>query len=350
MAKKQAIGLDIGAKALRAAEVVTAGGGRSELVRYAEVPIPAGAVKDGEVVDQAEVAQAIKALWSRGGFSSKDVILGIGNQRVTVRTMQLPKMPMSDIRSSLPFQVEDSLPIPVDEAVLDFYPTVEFEGPSGSVYEGLVVAAARETVMSNVNAAEAAGLKPLSVDLSAFALLRAMARGELGHGTVALVDIGARITTIVVATDGAPRFVRTLPVGTQGLADILARAKTVSQAEAEHQVITRGLQASSAPENQISADQYNDAARNLVEGIRNSIGFYQSNNRQAPVAYVVLTGGGSTVPGLGQAIASETRTQTLLGNPLEGVAISKRIQGLEGIKGREATMAMSMGLGMGVAA
>lgn len=351
MAKTQAIGLDIGTKAVRAAEVVSSGGNaRVELSKYAEEALPPNAVRDGEVVDQAAVAQALKSLWSKGGFSSKDVILGVGNQRVTVRSMQVPKMPMSDIRSSLPFLVEDSLPIPMDEAVVDYFPSGETQTEAGTMFEGMVVAAARDTVMSNVDAAEAAGLRPLQVDLSPFALLRIMARGELAHGTVALVDIGARTTTIVVATDGTPRFVRTLPFGTQSLADILARSKDVTHGTAEQQVIQHGLTASSIPENRISADQFNDAARTLIEGVRNSVGFYSSSNRQAPVGFVVLTGGGATVPGLGQAIASETRTPTLIGNPLEGVALSKRITGMDSLKGREATMAISMGLGMGVAA
>ncbi len=350
MAKTQTIGLDIGAKALRAAEVVSHGGGRAELVRYAEEPLPPGAVRDGEVNDPKAVQQSLKQLWTKGGFSSKDVILGVGNQRVTVRSMQVPKMPLSDIRTSLPFLVEDSLPIPVDEAVLDYFPSGETTGPNGTLFEGLVVAASRDTVMSNVDAVELAGLRPLVIDLSAFALLRIMARGELASGTVALVDIGARVTTIVVATNGAPRFVRTLPNGTQALADILARSKDVTMADAENQVITYGLTASQAPQNAISADQFNDAARTLIEGVRNSIGFYTSTNRHAPINYVVLTGGGSTVPGIGQAIASETRTQTLIGNPLDGITVSKRLAGLTSLKGREATMAMPIGLGMGVAA
>ncbi len=351
MTKTHAIGLDIGTKALRAAEVISHGsGGSVELLRYAEEALPPNAVRDGEVVDGALVTQSLKRLWSKGGFSSKEVILGVGNQRVTVRPMQVPKMPLNDVRASLPFLVEDSLPIPMDEAVVDYYPNGETQTDSGTYYEGLVVAVARDTVMSNVDAAEAAGLKPLMVDLAPFALLRSMARGEMAQGTVALVDIGARTTTILVATQGVPRFVRTLPSGTQGLADILARSKDMTQADADQMVVARGLSAASGPESRNSLDQFNDAARTLIEGIRNSISFYASTNRQAPVQYVVLSGGGSIVPGLGQAIASETRTQTLLGNPLDGVSVSKRITGMESLKGREATMAMSMGLGMGVAA
>ena len=86
MAKKIAIGLDIGATALRAAEVASDARGKNvELQRYAEIPLPLNAVRDGEVIDAATVVQGLKALWAKGGFTSKDVIVGVGNQRVAVR-------------------------------------------------------------------------------------------------------------------------------------------------------------------------------------------------------------------------------------------------------------------------
>lgn len=351
MAKKtQAIGLDIGGTAVRAAEVTTGSNGNAELLRYEEVPLPANAVRDGEVVDKRAVVAALKALWSRGGFSSKDVILGVGNQQVAVRPLTMPRLPMDQLQAALPFQVQDSLAIPVDDAVLGFYPTAEVINASGPALEGMLVASSRDTVMNNLLAVEAAGLRPVVIDLSAFALLRSMARGPHASGTVALIDIGARITTVVVATDGSPRFVRALATGAQDLSDALARSLGISLEEAERGVHTYGLNAAGAPDNASAAGPFNDAVNVLVDGVRNSIGFYASNHADAPATLLVLSGGGSSVPGLGQALASATRTRTLLGNPLEGVAIARRLKGLETMQGREATMAMPVGLGLGLAA
>ena len=129
MAKKIAIGLDIGGTALRAAEVASdARGSNVELQRYAEVPLPLNAVRDGEVIDAATVVQGLKALWVKGGFTSKDVIVGVGNQRVAVRPLTMPQMPMEQLQAALPFQVSDLLPMPVEEALLGFYPTIEHDG------------------------------------------------------------------------------------------------------------------------------------------------------------------------------------------------------------------------------
>ena len=90
MSKTQVIGLDIGSTAVRAAQVEFSGKSASSsqqatLVRYGEVPIPLGAVRDGEVAEPEMVAHALQELWSRAKFDSKEVVLGVGNQRVVVR-------------------------------------------------------------------------------------------------------------------------------------------------------------------------------------------------------------------------------------------------------------------------
>ena len=139
--------------------------------------------------------------------------------------------------------------MPVEEALLGFYPTASVAAADGSpAFDGMLVAAARETVLTNLQAVEAAGLRPVIVDLSGFALLRIMGRGALAAGTVAFVDIGSRGTTVVVAVDGMPQFVRALATGAQDLVDSFARATGLSLDDAAQVLRTRGLAATDAPE------------------------------------------------------------------------------------------------------
>ena len=120
------IGLDIGSSAIRAAEV-SGEGENSRITRFAQVGLPAGAVVEGEVRDQATVATAIKRLWSEGGFSRREVIVGISSQRSMVRQVEMPKMNSAELRSALRYEMGDLLPIPIEQAVFDF---VEL-GPEG---------------------------------------------------------------------------------------------------------------------------------------------------------------------------------------------------------------------------
>ena len=126
MAGRTAIGLDIGTSSVRAAQV-TVSKGNAVLDRFGQVGLPPGAVRDGEVADPEAVAEAIKVLWSRSKFTKKDVVLGISNQKVFVRLVQVPWMSPSELRSSLKFQVADLVPMPIDEAVLDFVPLDEVD-------------------------------------------------------------------------------------------------------------------------------------------------------------------------------------------------------------------------------
>ena len=104
MASTRVIGLDIGTTAVRAAELEFSGRGKTgqsaTLLRYAEAPLPYGAVRDGEVAEPATVSTILRQLWSRAKFGTRDVVIGVGNQRVLVREIELPWMPPPDIEAA----------------------------------------------------------------------------------------------------------------------------------------------------------------------------------------------------------------------------------------------------------
>lgn len=355
MAKTRVIGLDIGTTAVRAAQLEFGNGGpggkgQPSLVRYGEVPLPLGAVRDGEVADQATVTQALKQLWATYKFDSKDVVIGVGNQRVVVRDLTLPYMPLAQLRSSLPFQVQELLPMAADEALLDFYPTGEGVSEQGRVVHGLLVAAVRDTVTANVLAVESAGLRPTMVDLNAFALLRGVARGELAQRTVALVDIGARVTDVTIVAQGVPQFVRTLPNGGQDATDTIARGMNISGTDAETLKRQIGVGFAVGPELQDASDALATVTRTLVEAVRNTFVYYSTNNPGAGIDVVVLTGGGSHLPGLGQYLSSASRLPVTLGDPLSTINVARTAGGREAFAGRESLMALPVGLAYGVAA
>ncbi|GEA82892.1 MAG: pilus assembly protein PilM [Cellulomonas sp.] len=354
MANTRVIGLDIGTSAVRAAELEFGAGGPKgktppTLVRYGEVPVPLGAVRDGEVIQPESVATALRQLWSQAKFESKEVILGVGNQRVLVRELEVPWMPVAQIKESLPYQVGEMLPMAVDDALLDFYPTGETDSPQGRQARGMLVAAQRDTVTANVLAAEAAGLQPQMVDLNAFALLRALARGDLANATAAFVDIGATITTVVVAARGVPRLVRSLPSGGQHVTNALATARSISAPEAEALKREIGIGYAVSPDRQDAAEAVTHVVRGLVESVRNTFVYYAGNNPGGAIDVVVLSGGGSHLPGLGQYLSSASRLPVTLADPLAGLRMAKTAR-RDQITGRESCVALPVGLAYGVAA
>ena len=213
---KTRIGLDIGSTAARAAEV--AEGSPPTVIRAAQLPLPPGAVENGEVKDAEPVSDTLRELWSRGGFKSRKVWLGVGNQRVVVREITLPAMPEKELRQSLGFQVQEFIPMPVEDAVLDYHVLGETEADDRPMLRLLLVAAQKSMVDALVSAALGAKLEPMGLDLVPFAMVRAVGSTGVGMdleagGGEALVDIGAHVTNIVVHSSGETRFVRILPSG-----------------------------------------------------------------------------------------------------------------------------------------
>jgi type IV pilus assembly protein PilM len=124
VAGRHVVGLDIGTSGVRAAEL-TLGKSATTLDRFGQVALPPGAVRDGEVVDTDAVAAALKQLWTQAKFSGRKVVVGVANQKVVVRQVDLPWLPVDELRKSLAFQVQDYIPMPVEQAILDFHPLEE---------------------------------------------------------------------------------------------------------------------------------------------------------------------------------------------------------------------------------
>lgn len=346
----RAIGLDIGTTHVRAAEVdVSGGGGKGQagtLLKYAELPLPAGAVGDGEIHEVSTMASILKRLWSKGRFSTRQVISGVGSQRVVVREMDLPSLPLPQLRQSLPFQVGEMLPMAADEALLDFYPTAEIDGDNGKMLRGILVAASKSTVSTQVLAIETAGLHPVMIDLNAFALLRAQSGGDWGNQTVAFMDVGARTTNVIVAAGGIPRFVRTLPAGGQDATDAVSSAMKVSTQDAEKMKKEIGVGFAVPEQFKQGSEALMSTTKAFVESVRNTFVFYSQNNPSGPIQHVVLTGGGAHMPGLGQYIASAMRLPVSFGDGLTRVKVTKRLRTTI-LDGRESLVAVCVGLSMG---
>jgi type IV pilus assembly protein PilM len=318
------IGLDVGSTAVRAAEVAV-GSDPPSLVRAAQVPLPLGAVESGEVRDVEALSGAIRDLWQRGAFKSRQAVLGVGNQRVVVREVTVPALPPKELKQALPFQVQDLIPIPVDEAVLDYDVLEELEQEGAKMLRLLVVGAQRDMINRMVDAAVRAKVEPVGVDLVPFALIRAVGQDEgLGLeesdlGGEAIVDVGADVTNICVHERGVARFVRILPSGGRDVTVAMATSLGISEEDAE--TLKRGQPVEGGP----TADQVETTRRSrvaaLVDEIRSSLDFYRAQTPGAEVSRVLVTGGGSKLTGLVELLDERVDAQVERGRAFQKVAV-----------------------------
>ena len=347
------VGLDIGTSGVRAAEL-TLGKGGATLERFGQVALPPGAVRDGEVVDAYAVGEAIKQLWSQAKFSSKKVVVGVANQRVVVRQVDLPWMPTADLKKALAFQVQDFIPMPVEQAILDFHPLEEFTNDAGGrMIRVLLVAAAREMVGTALEAVEKAGLQPEMVDLTSFAVLRALVSmdhtGLSSFDAEAVVDIGASVTNIIIHQGGVPRFVRILLMGGGDITDALAERLGVPVEQAESVKQASGLSSVPGGVDSDPATRAIEATGSaFVEEVRGSLDYYMAQPGAVRIARVVVSGGGSRLAGLTERLSAATRLPVQAARPMSTLKLGKTGLTDEQLAYVEPMVAVPVGLAMGV--
>jgi type IV pilus assembly protein PilM len=325
-----AVGLDIGSEAVRAA-VVDTSKASPVLRRFAEMPLPAGVIDAGEVIDEGAVTEAVAALWKRYRLPKRNVVIGIGSQRVIVRQVDVPHLEEVEMINALPFQVQDVIPIPVEEAVLDYVPLEEFATPDGDLMLSiLIIAAQRELVESLVGIARNVGLQVAAIDLDAFGLVRAAFGSDLmlgGDGPQAVLDIGGSVSQIAVVRSGITRFVRILPVGGTVFTNELAEGGAMSFDEAEELKKRVGVAPAGIPE----GDDPESTARRLltrtadylIEEIRGSVNYYLAQAGEPRLERLVVAGNGARLPHLANRVAQALDTRVEPVRVLDHVSLGR---------------------------
>ena len=345
---RSVIGLDIGTFAVRAAEV-SGGHSKPTLVRFGQVALPPGAVSGGEVVDPQMVGQALRRLWDEVGFSSRNVVIGLANQRVVVRQAELPEMNEEELRTALRFEADELIPMPIDDAILDFQVLDHFTNQDGDERQKiLLVAAHRDTVRAHLAALEVANLHATAIDIVPFALVRALTagRGETA-GCEALVAIGSGVTNIVVHEGGAPRFVRLLMAGGDDLTEAVAHNMDVSSEVAED--LKRRVNAGAVAGDTVAvkADKVVvDRLNPLLSEIRGSIDYYSGLPDAVRIERVVVTGGGSEMTGLVERLEHLVRIDVERGDPAELVRVGNLPLTPEQLRQARPYLAVPLGLAL----
>jgi type IV pilus assembly protein PilM len=329
------VGLDIGSTAVRGVELSANAKAKPSIVRSFEVALPTGAVVRGEVIEPEIVGSALKKLWVQGGFKSKKVVLGTGNQGVIVRSLTVPKMSLAHIRESLPFHVQSLLQMQLADSLLDFYPTSETQGEQGPLINGLLVAAEKREILGNVSAVEKAGLTPVEVDLIPFALNRLLVSRPQVAGTVALIDIGGTTTSIIISSEGVDltqALIEGLGIDASTAED-LKRGLNLGVGEIEEEDSnSKTVRCKCAK--CVADDPYVDASRSteilhavsgeLLGSLRSTVNYFNNSSPQDPVQQIMLTGGGSLLSGFAGALSEVTHLPVVEADPFSMVALPRK--------------------------
>jgi type IV pilus assembly protein PilM len=238
------VGLDIQPGYVAAVQAHANGG--IVVDQAAGAPLPPDTVREGEVFDERALGEALQELFGDAGLG-KRVRVGLANQRTVLRTLELPPVgDRKELAAAVRFQAEDQVPMPLAGAVLDFHSLGVFDTPNGPRQRVIVVAAQREMVERLLRAVRHAGLRPESVDLSAFALIRSLYRpgsapaatqSEDGDGAAArpervlYLNVGG-LTNMAIAEGTLCRFTRVVGGGLEAMASEIAERRGIPLVEA----------------------------------------------------------------------------------------------------------------------
>ena len=345
-----AIGLDIGSSAVRTVQLRHGRRG-AKLEHIGQVQLPTGAVRDGEIIEPDVVVAALKQLWHTFRLRSRKVAVGLANQQVVVRRLDLPFMTEAELRASLPLQVDGLIPIPVDQAVLDFCMLGERRGDNGErQVRILLVAAQREMVDALLDVVRRARLQPVAIDLDAFAALRSLTTTDMlaDTGAEILVDVGSTVTDLIVHHNGAPHFVRTVLFGGENITKALMEDFVVDHDTAEH---LKARLAEGVTESQVDHDaagEVRSLSQRLVDEVRSSIDYCTAQRDIPQIERLVLTGGSSRLPQLPEQLAEGLNLEVTCGSPLRALEPSTAAVPADELAEAEPFLAVAVGLALGV--
>ncbi len=281
----------------------------------ARAALESGVVRDGEVADAPAVVDALRDLWREHKSLDKRVRIGVANARIVVRTLDLPPLEdRKELEAAVRFRAQDEIPMPLDSAVLDFQPIGMVETPQGPRRRVVLVAAHRDMIRGVLSVVRAAGLKPQGIDLSAFAMVRALRVSE--PGSALYLWVGG-LTNLAIAEEGACSFTRVAGGGLEALAMELAERRELSLDRARLALSDAGLPpagpgAEDTPEPEpdpVRADAQiilADGVRRIAAEARASLDFHHGQPETGLHAdRVVLGGPAVTIAGFSSALQAE---------------------------------------------
>lgn len=313
------LGLDVSTSGAKLVELGLNKAGNLVLERCATVPLEHGWITDGNIEKFDEVAEAIRRLVKKSGTKTKNVAMALPLSAVITKKIILPGG-LSDQELELQVETEANqyIPFPLDEVSLDFCLVGPSTTSAGDV-EVLIAASRREKVQDIQGLAEAAGLKPVIVDVESYASRLALARlieklPSQGVGSiVALFELGGTSTSMQVIRDDEVLYDRDQAFGGAQLTQLIVRQYGFSLEEAESKKRSGEL-----PED-YEASVLRPFVESMVQEIARALQFFFTSTPHNKVDYVMLAGGSAALSGLTAAVTQQTTFACYLVNPFEGM-------------------------------
>ena len=312
--RNRLVGLDIGSKSIKAAEIVESKKGYV-LSKFGMIDIPPGLIEEGAVKDPEAVADTIRNLFKSYGIKNHSIALSIGGYSVIVKKISVQSATEEQLQETIHFEAEQYIPFDINDVNLDFQILGENENNPNQM-NVLLVAAKKEMVNDYISLAEMAGLDPRIIDVDAFALqnLFELNYDPNANENIALIDIGASKTSLNILKGDNSVFMRDVSLGCGQINQKIATLIDCSVEEAE--AIKFGESS-----DKISPEDLSEIISAVVADwcteIRRALDFFYSTYPDDQIKKIILSGGGGNIQELRQLLAVETSAEVSTINPFQ---------------------------------
>nr|WP_102043046.1 pilus assembly protein PilM [Pseudothauera hydrothermalis] len=323
---RQLAGLDISSSSVKLVELSGSEKEGFRVERYAIELLPRDAVVDGNIANLEAVGESIRRAARRMGAGLKNVAVALPASAVITKKIILPAgLREQEMEVQVESEANQYIPFALDEVNLDFQ-VIGPLGDSADEVEVLIAASRKEKVEDRVAAAELAGLKAVIMDVDSFAaqaafeLIRRRLPGQGRDQIIALISIGASVTTVTVLRNGQQVYSREQSFGGNQLTQDIARQYGMSLEEAE-----AAKRSASLPKD-YETDLLRPFLDSLALEVSRALQFFFTSTQYNQVDHIVLAGGCAVLPGLAELVGGRTQIPTSVANPFEGMSLSSQVR------------------------
>jgi type IV pilus assembly protein PilM len=341
--QKELVGLDIGTSSVKVVQLQRSRNSY-RLAKLAVAPIHPDTIAQGTIMDAAAISDTIQQLFAEHSIAVKDVAFSVSGHSVIIKKIKVPQMKKAELREGIAWEAEQHIPYSMEDVNLDFQILRE-AGPDEQEMDVLLVAVKKETLNDYLAMIAAAGLSAVVVDVDAFAIENAFAISQTVQPdeVVALVNIGAAVTTINILRGGISDFTRDSSVGGNRHTEALQQSLGVSVEQAE--TIKKG--------EPVHGRSFADAGpviervnSELAGEIRRSFDFYYSTSQSETIDRMVLSGGCALLPGLASYLSSALALPVEIADPFHRVVADPKEFDAEYLAAIAPQMTVAMGLAL----
>jgi type IV pilus assembly protein PilM len=314
--------LDIGTNAVRVVQLASNGSDSWNLVHYGYAPVDIQTTSASSKESERRLGEIIMTAVGQSGIKTKNVAIGLPSQKTFTTVIDVPMMPEAELRSTIKYQIDQYIPMAIDEAKVD-WALLGQSAHNPQQQEVLLASTANSYAEERLEFIEKLGLNVIAAEPDPIAMIRSLLPSGIQDGRL-IIDVGELSTNLVITYGDSPRLVRTIPTGLYSLVKAAVQNLNVQEDQARQFIVKFGL----APDR--LEGQVFRAVENVLEGfaaeLTKSIKFFQTRYPNTPVGGILLSGYASVIPKFGEYVTAKTGVASAQANPWQKVRVPQTDQ------------------------